>query len=186
MPAVCAALDAAKFQSENQVVLSRRSGPRQGANASWAFSLQNSATRGQAARSATSVPRPVPNADVGDQSSRIQPHVLKPMTKDQEAQFHEAMLNVYERAKRECRYTATRFFQMVTDRGGLAAARMLLASKHYPDGLTRLWEEKRLDISMEVLVLSDRWRGFFSEDELAVAAKRLRELGYKGPELGAG
>jgi hypothetical protein len=37
-----------------------------------------------------------------------------------------------------------------------------------------------------VLVLSDRWRGFFSEDELAVAAKRLRELGYKGPELGAG
>lgn len=39
MPAVCGALDAAKFYDQARVVLKRRSGPHQGANAEWVFSL---------------------------------------------------------------------------------------------------------------------------------------------------
>ena len=35
VPAVCGALDAAKFYDEAQVRLIRRSGPHQGANAEW-------------------------------------------------------------------------------------------------------------------------------------------------------
>lgn len=37
---------------------------------------------------------------------------------------------------------------MVTDQGGLRAAKALLSSSGYSEGLTRLWEEKRLDISI--------------------------------------
>jgi hypothetical protein len=40
MPAVCAALDAQKFQEEYGVVLSSRAGPRQGATAAWRYSLR--------------------------------------------------------------------------------------------------------------------------------------------------
>ncbi len=70
-----------------------------------------------------------------------------------ERDFHEEMIRVYERAKKECRYAATRFLQMVTDHGGLAAAKMLLATPRMSEGLTRLWKENRLDISMEATVL---------------------------------
>lgn len=102
------------------------------------------------------------------------------MSKDLEDAFHQKMIEVYDRAKRECRYMATRFYQMVNAHGGLAAAKMLLTSKQHPEGLTRLWEEGRLDISMEALVLREPWNQLFSEEELSVARKRLNELGYSG------
>lgn len=92
--------------------------------------------------------------------------------------FHQKMIEVYEKAKKECRYNAVRFHQMVQQNGGLATAKKLLASNHYPEGLTRLWELKRLDISMEATVLQEPWRDLFSPVELAIAEKRLKELGY--------
>ena len=103
------------------------------------------------------------------------------MTEDLRDAFHRKMVEVYERALRECNYKASRFLQLVQEQGGFAAARALLASNRHPDGLTRLWEQKRLDISMEALVLSEPWRQLFTPSELAVAERRLRELGYTGP-----
>lgn len=101
------------------------------------------------------------------------------MSKELEAAFHDEMLNVYDRAKRECGYNAVRFLQMVNEHGGVATAKLLLASKHHSEGLTRLWEEGRLDISMEAALLRDPWRKLFSEDELEAARKRLHDLGYR-------
>lgn len=95
-----------------------------------------------------------------------------------EAAFHKEMLEIYERAKTECNYVATRFRQMVGELGGFAAAKRLLASEGYSEGLTRLWEENRLDISMEALVLRDPWRKLFTVEELEIAQRRLNELGY--------
>ena len=70
-----------------------------------------------------------------------------------EIQFHQRMLQIYDQAKSECGYTATRFHNMVVDQGGLQAAKALLVIRSaYSEGLTRLWEEKRLDISMEATV----------------------------------
>ena len=40
MPAVCAALDAQKFQDEYRVVLSDRTGPRQSSTVTWRFSIR--------------------------------------------------------------------------------------------------------------------------------------------------
>ena len=102
------------------------------------------------------------------------------MSQELENAFHEKMVEVYDRAKKECQYTATRFLQMVNANGGLAAAKMLLAAMRHPEGLTRLWEEGRLDISMEALLLRDPWRQQFSEEELSVARIRLKDLGYTG------
>ena len=68
---------------------------------------------------------------------------------------------------------------MVIDQGGLDAAKSLLNSGGYSEGLTRLWEEKRLDISMEATVLENPWRKLFTREELVVAEQKLRELGYE-------
>jgi hypothetical protein len=97
---------------------------------------------------------------------------------DQEAGFHEAMIEIYERAKRECKYPANRFIQMVSERGGLETARYLLHAPGLSDGFTALWRCKRLDLTVEAFVLKPEWRGLFTEQEIKIAAKRLSELGY--------
>ena len=95
-----------------------------------------------------------------------------------EIAFHERMLQVYDQAKSECGYSANRFLQMVNAEGGLQAAKKLLNSGGYSEGLTRLWEEKRLDISMEATVLQEPWSQLFTEHELSIARIKLRELGH--------
>jgi hypothetical protein len=60
----------------------------------------------------------------------------------------------------------------------LAAAKTLLLSEEYSVGLTRLWEARRLDLSMEALVLKEPRCRLFTEDELKVARNRLAKLGY--------
>ncbi len=98
-----------------------------------------------------------------------------------EADFHAAMLGVYHSALKQCGYRATRFLQMVNERGGLDTAKLLLRSEGYSEGLTALWEKGRLDLSMEALVLGERWSTLFSADELAVARKRLIERNFLLP-----
>jgi len=96
-----------------------------------------------------------------------------------EAEFHEAMLNVYRRAKSECGYNATRFLQMVSEQGGLQAAKTLLYKEGYSDGFVELWQYGRLDISMEALILREPWSSLFTAEELAIAHRRLQELGFE-------
>ena len=97
---------------------------------------------------------------------------------DLERAFHQRMREVYDQAKSECGYTATRFLQMVNAEGGLQAAKKLLSAGGYSEGLTRLWEEKRLDISMEATILREPWCELFTDDELSIAKTKLQELGY--------
>ena len=73
------------------------------------------------------------------------------------------------------------FIQMVSEVGGPGTARRLLASSKPSEGFTRLWESGRLDLSVEYQVLQPQFRGLFSEEELDVARKRLRDYGFNGP-----
>ena len=96
---------------------------------------------------------------------------------DIEYRFHQAMLYIYD----ECDafgYRPTRFLRMVNEHGGLETARRLLHSDRLSDGFERLWEEQRLDLSVEAVVSREPWRGLFSELELAIASRRLEEMGY--------
>lgn len=47
---------------------------------------------------------------------------------DLERRFNGAMVSIYETAKRELGYNATRFVQMISEQGGLATAKQLLWS----------------------------------------------------------
>jgi hypothetical protein len=98
---------------------------------------------------------------------------------DLEMRFHDAMIAIYEIAKREYRYNATRFLQMVSEQGGLAAARTLLATSAPSEGFTMLWECGRLDLTVEANVLKTEFATLFTEEEKAVARRRLAEYGYR-------
>src|SRR6266849_6687294 len=99
---------------------------------------------------------------------------------NRESAFHLAMLEIYERAKTECHYNASRFVQMVAERGGLDTARYLLHATGLSDGFTALWQCNRLDLTVEAYVLKPEWQGLFTQGEIAIARKRLSDLGYKG------
>jgi hypothetical protein len=96
---------------------------------------------------------------------------------DLERSFHRAMISVYEDAKREIGYNASRFLQMVSAQGGLATAKQLLRSSMVSDGFTALWERGRLDLAVESLVLRPEFAPLFTDEERELAASRLEEYG---------
>jgi hypothetical protein len=101
---------------------------------------------------------------------------------DQERAFHTAMVEVFRRAKAEAGYSATIFIQMVSQNGGLAAARQLLHAPKASDGFTALWERGRLDLSVEAVVLKAEFAVLFTDEERELARSRLREYGYTPPD----
>ena len=102
---------------------------------------------------------------------------------DLENQFNEAMIGISWETK-EFGYYPSYFIQMVTEQGGLSAAKQLLSSRTPASGFARLWEEQRLDLSVEALVLKEPWCALFTDGELDEARRRLEELGYD-PKRGA-
>ena len=95
-----------------------------------------------------------------------------------ERSFEYEMMQIYERAKAEIGYTASRFLQMVLDQGGLATAERLLHSPSTSDGFTKLWESKRLDLSVEALVIRPEFSELFTGAEKAIARSRLDQFGF--------
>ena len=103
------------------------------------------------------------------------------MASDAEAAFHKAMVAIYQTAKKDLGYNATRFLQMISDHGGLDAARQLLRAPAVSNGFTTLWEHHRLDLSVEAHVLREEFRSLFTDEERDVASRRLRDYGYPIP-----
>lgn len=102
------------------------------------------------------------------------------MVDDVERAFDAAMVAIYTTAKRDLGYNATRFLQMVTDEGGLGAARRLLHASSVSDGFTTLWEHARLDLSVEAHVLRPEFAGLFTNRERQIARRRLKDYGFDG------
>ena len=100
-----------------------------------------------------------------------------------EQRFHQEMLGIYESARHlKPPYYATRFLRMVNEHGGKGAADMLLATGEPSEGFTELFlRGRRLDLSVEYLVLRRPWRDMFTPDQLAVARKRLTEYEFDPP-----
>ncbi len=103
-----------------------------------------------------------------------------------EARSNEAMMNIYQRALRESDYNATRSLQMLYDHRGLETARILLHASNVSDGYVGLWERKRLDLTVEALILNEEWNPLFPDQERGIARKRLTEYGSNSRPAAAG
>ena len=100
------------------------------------------------------------------------------MSKTLEARFDHAIMQLYQRARDECGYNATRFLQMLHEHRGLETARILLHASKVSEGYVALWERKRLDLTVESLILAEEWRPLFSEEAREIARNRLAEYGH--------
>lgn len=109
-----------------------------------------------------------------------------------EMRFHDAMLGIFtlagEATRREAKdgsiirgYWASYFLRGVRNHGGPDYARQLLRAEGTSDGFQRLTDERRLDLTVEALVLRPEFSALFSDDERAVAAHRLARAGYQPP-----
>lgn len=100
-------------------------------------------------------------------------------TKKLEEKLADKMLAAFHEAKR-LKYNAARFFQMLSDRGALATAKILLAGDvaKVSDGFTAMWDLKRLDLTVEAISLDPEFEPLFTEQELETARKRLANAGF--------
>ena len=96
-----------------------------------------------------------------------------------ERAFHQAMTVIYETAKRELGYNATRFLQMISEHGGLATARQLLWSDKPSEGFTTLWSHHRLDLTVEAHVLGKEYEALFTDADRQRARERLELYGWQ-------
>ena len=79
----------------------------------------------------------------------------------------------------EFNYNPTKFKNMIADKGVVQAIKEVIASKQIPQGFTTLWENKRLDLSAEALILKySEFHSLFTPTELEIARKRLKAYGY--------
>lgn len=103
----------------------------------------------------------------------------EPSASQVEQQFHQAMVAIYETARRDLGYNATRFLQMISEHGGLAAARQLLWTDQPSDGFTTLWSHHRPDLTVEAHVLKDQHASLFTDDDRDQARRRLKLYGWE-------
>ncbi len=75
-------------------------------------------------------------------------------------------------------YNPTRFIQMLEDHGAVDTAIVLVNGAKIHEGLEKLWEFKRLDLSVEAIICREPYCHLFSDEILAKAKNRLKELGY--------
>lgn len=98
--------------------------------------------------------------------------------KDIELDLYKDMVNIYKESDLQCNYRPTRFLQMLNEKGALITAKELINKSNATDGFTRLWECNRLDLSLEALVLKEKYIALFSEKERNKCKERLISYGY--------
>lgn len=98
---------------------------------------------------------------------------------DLERHFNNDMLNIYKTAKKELGYNATRFLQLISEKGGLQAAKILISKDGGTYGFEVLWEHNRLDLSVEKHVLKSEYNELFTEDERNICKEKLESFSKK-------
>lgn len=98
---------------------------------------------------------------------------------EQESRFHKDMLNTCQIAKQELGYRPSRFLQLLTELGGVQAAKRLIAKQGESYGLEVLWQGRRLDLSMEVHVIKPEYQSLFTSEEVQRCREVLDEMGYE-------
>ncbi|SEP88043.1 hypothetical protein SAMN04488583_1340 [Mycobacterium sp. 88mf] len=94
------------------------------------------------------------------------------------AEFAQRMKAVYDRGRSEAGYPASYFLSMLAQYGPQDTAHRLLASPAISDGFAELWERRRLDLTVEAIVIEPQFAELFSEGEIEVARRRLEQFGY--------
>ena len=92
-----------------------------------------------------------------------------------ELAFEQRINQMIEDAK-AIGYNPTYFTRMVHELGAINACKSLVTQSKPSEGLSRLWQEHRLDLTVESIILEPEWIDLFSENERAIARAKLTQL----------
>src|SRR5258705_9284369 len=104
-----------------------------------------------------------------------------------ESELHDEMIRLFRLAGEGAGYWGTRYLQAVKRAGGLATAKRMLQPRNAGQrkGLDALLEAGKPELTLEALLLEDRFNPFFTAIELAEAQVRLGDFKVKSNKLKA-
>jgi DNA phosphorothioation-dependent restriction protein DptF len=100
-----------------------------------------------------------------------------------ESKFTNEMISIYNKAKKELGYNATRLLHLISSSDGVKAAKNLVSKSGTSEGFEVLWESGRLDLSVEALVIKVEFRELFTVDEINICKSRLKAANFQIEEL---
>lgn len=103
-----------------------------------------------------------------------------PAMGDLEDQFQREALEGIREGKR-LGYNPTYWIRMLDEHKGAvpAAKQLLVTGDQWQSGLTRLYELRRLDLSVEYMVLDPKYTSLFTDQERDTSRRRLALIGVK-------
>lgn len=91
--------------------------------------------------------------------------------------FHKEMILLCREVESVLGRRPQTLLRMISQMGGVEAARAVVGEAHPSDTFVMLWERGRLDLTLESLVLKEDFRGLFAEALLEQATTRMERLG---------
>lgn len=98
--------------------------------------------------------------------------------KQLEKEFFKDMKNIYVQADKDCGYRPTRFLQMLSELGGVETAKKLINKPGGTEGFAKLWEAGSLDLTVEALVINEKYRELFTPEEIENCIRILKNYNY--------
>jgi hypothetical protein len=75
-------------------------------------------------------------------------------------------------------YRPSSFLQMLRNYGPVDTAVRLVTAPKFHEGFTRLWELRRLDLTVEAIILRNPYNQLFTKEVLEKAREKLEQLRY--------
>ncbi len=96
-----------------------------------------------------------------------------------ENELTRCLFELANKTKKEANYNPRRFEEMLSESKGVETARHLINASNPSKGYTKLWELKRLDLTVEAYIWdNEKWHSLFTEEELKKCRNRLRDYDY--------
>ncbi|MGL4572497.1 MAG: hypothetical protein ACRCVJ_15710 [Clostridium sp.] len=89
-------------------------------------------------------------------------------------ELYRDMLNIYREADLECNCKLNSLLNRLNNKGALLTAKELIREDIKEDGLDVLMKCGREDLSLENLILSNRYKNLFNDEDRNICKDRLR------------
>lgn len=92
--------------------------------------------------------------------------------------FHQEMINLCKRRNQELKYKSTRLLDFINKYGGYEAAVKYITTESNVQDFAILWENERLDLSVEALITKPLYASLFLEDIITHCDQKLKAYSY--------
>lgn len=102
------------------------------------------------------------------------------MLSEDATDFTAEMFKNYRNARTEAGFNSPPLLRELIANGGVETAKGLFNAPHASARYKDLYSKRRLDLTIESMVISTpRWHALFTTEELGNARRRLRDYGFK-------